>query len=124
MNEKKVIPLFDPSDRGGNSRPRVNPQIYSIVVGNEIDHLALMVLMQKQITQGVMLQNQPIAADEPIYNKMIEPLKESEFKHHIGENAPIANERFIERRQKRGAFDRTGTSPGATLNKKRKWWER
>lgn len=40
MSEKKVIPLFDPSDRGGNSRSRINPQIYSIVIGNEIDHLA------------------------------------------------------------------------------------
>lgn len=115
MDEKKMIPLFDPNDRGGNSKSHLNPQIYHVVIGKDIDHLALMALMRKQITKGVMLPDQPIVVSEPIYTKMVQ---------YLGEAAPISDERFIERGQKRGAFDRTGDSPAKTLKKKQKWWER
>ena len=104
-------------------RESKNIQICHVVIGKDIDRISLMALLRKQIAQGVILHDQPIVVSEPIYCRMMELLKQSEFRH-IGEPAPIEPERYIERKQKRGTFDRTGESPGATLDKKRKWWKR
>lgn len=48
MDEKKMIPLFDPNDRGGNSKSHLNPQIYRIVIGNDIDPATVRALVDKR----------------------------------------------------------------------------
>lgn len=142
MDEKKSIPLFDPNDRGGNSRSHLNPRIFNLVVGGDIDPIMLRALLNKQVTKGVMLVHQrddvvviePYGFDGKILNipprQLFKDFSERHFEiapltHDIFGNDPTERDQFIEpKHKKQGVFDRTGTSPGATLGKKPKWWKR
>lgn len=138
MEEKKTIPLFDPDDRGGNSRSHLNPKIYHVVVGDNIDPMMLRALLNKQMAKGVALVEhqeddvvviEPYGFDGKILNIpprqlfkdfsprhfTIEPLT-----HDILGPDPICHDEP----PKKEPFERTGRSPGKTLGKKRKWWDR
>lgn len=85
-------------------------RVCCVVIGREIDSLALMALLRKQTNKGVMM--------------VLQPDDVAVIEHDLMEDIRVKDRRVTERQQKRGALDRTGTSPGATLGKKSKWWER
>lgn len=169
MNEKKMIPLFDPNDRGGNSRSHLNPRICVVNLGPGADIEMLSRILERSMTEGVMLNEPSFVNDarreqahkfweehmkrrgvhlaeccvtqsrvapgdmivsKPVFERMLElnpgtfiieaPITREDFGEHLA-----MRDHYIEPKQKkRGAFDRTGESPGATLDKKRKWWKR
>ena len=163
MDEKKMIPLFDPNDRGGNSRSHLNPRICVVNLGPGTDIEMLSRILEKSMTEGVMLnepsfvnddrreqarkfweehmkrrgvhlaeccvtQSRPGPGDmivsKPVFERML-ALNPGAFiieaaTHDIHGPDPTC----YDEPPKKAPFERTGRSPGATLDKKRKWWKR
>ena len=87
-----------------------------VIIGGCAEHAeALRKMIQEAREKGLLVELPP----RQLY-KSFSP----NFTIELHEPAPIKPEQHIERSPRRGAFDCTGASPGATLNKKRKWWER
>lgn len=64
MDKKKMIPLFDPDDRGGNSRSHLNPRICIVNLGRGADIEMLSRILEKSMTEGVIVDEPLLDSEE------------------------------------------------------------